>query len=65
MFVLIYAKDTAQLLDKFTVGTLAPDGVSRYVASNNYPKIVTIANYQIENLMNLLKAVGATPNALK
>ena len=38
----------------------APDGLSRYIASNNYPKIVTIANYQIDNLLNLLKAVGAT-----
>ena len=60
MFVLLYGKNTAQLLDKFTVGTLAPDGLSRYIASNNYPKIVTIANYQIDNLLNLLKAVGAT-----
>ena len=63
MFVLLYAKNTAHLLDKFTVGTLAPDGLSRYVLSNNYPKVVTIANYQIENLLNLLKAVGATPTA--
>ena len=61
MFVLIYGKkDTAQLLDKFTVGALAPDGLSRYVSSNNYPKVVTIANYQIENLQNLLRAVAAT-----
>lgn len=60
MFVLLYGNNTAQLLDKFTVGTLAPDGLSRYIASNNYPKIVTIANYQIDNLLNLLKAVGAT-----
>ena len=61
MFVLLYGKNTAQLLDKFTVGTLAPDGLSRYIASNNYPKIVTIANYQIDNLLNLLQAVGALP----
>ena len=61
MFVLLYAKNTARLLDKFTVGSLAPDGLSRYVASNNYPKVITIANYQIDNLLNLLKAVGATP----
>jgi Domain of unknown function (DUF4340) len=63
MFVLLYGKNTAQLLDKFTVGSLAPDNLSRYVLSNNYPKVVTIANYQIENLLNLLKAVGATPTA--
>ena len=61
MFVLLYAKNTAQLLDKFTVGALAPDGLSRYVLSNNYPKVVTIANYQIENLQSLLKAVNAMP----
>jgi hypothetical protein len=60
MFVLLYAKDTAQLLDKITVGSMAPDGLSRYVSSNNYPKVVSIANYQIENLQNLLKSVGAT-----
>lgn len=61
MFVLLYGKDTAKLLDKFTIGTLAPDNLSRYVLSNNYPKVVTIANYQIDNLLNLLKIVGATP----
>ncbi len=63
MFVLIYGKNTAQLLDKFTVGTLAPDGLSRYIATNNYPKVITIANYQIDNLLSLLKAVGATPTS--
>lgn len=63
MFVLLYGKNTAQLLDKFTIGSLAPDGLSRYVLSNNYPKVVTIANYQIDNLLNLLKAVGAAPSA--
>lgn len=61
MLVLLYGKNTAQLLDKFTVGSLAPDGVSRYIDSNNYPKMISIANYQIENLLTLLKTVGATP----
>jgi hypothetical protein len=61
MFVLIYGKNTAQLLDKFTVGTIAPDGLSRYIAIDSSAKVVTIANYQIENLQNLLLAVGATP----
>ncbi len=60
MLVLLYGKNTAQLLDKFTVGTLAPDGISRYILSNNYPKVITIANYQIDNLLNLLKAIGVT-----
>lgn len=61
MFVLVYGKNTAQLLDKFTVGLIAPDGLSRYIATNTYPRVVTIANYQIENLQNLLQAVGAIP----
>jgi hypothetical protein len=63
MFVLLYAKDTAQLLEKVTVGSMAPDGLSRYVSTNNYPKIISIANYQIENLQNLLKSVGVTTPA--
>ncbi len=65
MFVLLYAKDTAQLLDKITVGSMAPDGLGRYVSSNNYPKVVSIANYQIENLQNLLKSVGAVAQPAK
>ncbi len=65
MFVLLYAKDTAQLLDKITVGSMAPDGLSRYVSGNNYPKVVSIANYQIENLQNLLKSVGAPAPPIK
>ncbi len=60
MLVLLYGKNTSQLLDKFTVGSLAPDGLSRYVLSNNHSKVITIANYQIDNLLNLLKAVGVT-----
>ena len=63
MLVLVYGKNTAQLLAKFTVGSLAPDGVSRYIDSNNYPKMISIANYQIDNLLTLLKTVGATPAA--
>jgi Domain of unknown function (DUF4340) len=65
MFVLLYAKDTAQLLDKITVGSMAPDGLSRYVSSNNYPKVVSIANYQVENLQNLLESVGAKTQPTK
>lgn len=65
MFVLIYGKNTTQLLYKITVGTVAPDGLSRYIASNSNSKVVTIANYQIENLLNLLRAVGAIPSEAK
>ncbi len=39
---------------------LAPDTVSRYVMVVGRPVVVTIPGYQIDNLLALVQAAGAT-----
>jgi hypothetical protein len=58
MVILVYRpKELAPLL-QVAVGDLAPDKLSRYVmvVGNSFP--VTIANYQIDNLLGLIEAAG-------
>jgi hypothetical protein len=50
-----------QPLARYAVGIVAPDGVSRYVLPVGSTYVVTIANYQIDNLLNLIQAVGEKP----
>lgn len=68
MIVLVYLNDQMQPLAQYAVGDRAPDTVSRYVMRVGGSEIVTIANYQIENLENLIQAsvaAGQTPVPLQ
>ena len=58
MVVLIYRKQDVQPFAQFAVGDLAPDGLSRYVLPVGGSSVVTIADYQITNLLELIEAVG-------
>jgi hypothetical protein len=44
------------------VGDLAPDAFSRYVLALGGRSVVTIANYQIDNLRGLIAAVAGQSN---
>jgi hypothetical protein len=46
---------------QFAVGDVAPDGLSRYVLPVGGKYVVTIANYQIENLLGLIEKVSPKP----
>src|SRR5205807_2013771 len=46
--------------ERDAVGSLAPDTVSRYVMVVGRPLVVTIPGYQIDNLLALVQAAGAT-----
>ena len=52
-----------QLVWPRKVDTFEPvgDGLSRYVLPVGGNYVVTIANYQIDNLLNLIQAVGQKP----
>ncbi|HEX4985016.1 MAG TPA: hypothetical protein VFV71_02980, partial [Burkholderiales bacterium] len=63
MIVLVYGKDNPLPLAQFAIGDLAPDGLSRYVFRVGGGSVVTIANYQVENLDNLIAAVAQQPPA--
>ena len=61
IFIMVYRPKEVQPLARYAVGIVAPDGVSRYVLPVGSTYVVTIANYQIDNLLNLIQAVGGNP----
>jgi hypothetical protein len=54
LVVLIYRSGEPQPLAQYAVGDVAPDTTSRYVQVIGQPAVVTIPDYQIENLLALL-----------
>jgi hypothetical protein len=62
--VLVYRPKALQPVAQYAVGDIAPDKLSRYVLMVGRPPVVTIAEYQISNLLNLVAmASGAAPHA--
>lgn len=58
LIIIVYGKDNPLPMAQFAVGDVAPDGLSRYVLQVGSASVVTIANYQITNLLDLIQAVG-------
>lgn len=58
IFIMVYRPGAVQPLARYAVGIVAPDGVSRYVLPVGSTRVVTIPNYQIDNLLNLIRAMG-------
>ena len=58
MVVLVYGTRPGQPLAQYAVGHVAPDALSRYVMVVGKPVVVTIPNYQIENLLALVRAAS-------
>jgi len=56
MVILVYGPKELQPVLQVAVGDLAPDKLSRYVMVVGRPSAVTIANYQIDNLLALINA---------
>jgi Domain of unknown function (DUF4340) len=56
MVILVYRPQQLQPLLQVAVGDVAPDKLSRYVMVVGSTSVVTIANYQIDNLLTLIKA---------
>lgn len=56
--ILIYRRHDPQPLAQYAVGDIAPDTLSRYVQVVGSPAVVTIPNYQIDNLLALIEAVA-------
>ena len=60
IFILVYRKPSdLQPLLRCSVGKVAPDQLSRYVLAAGSPEVVTIANFHIDNLLNLINTVTA------
>jgi len=56
MVILVYRPNELQPLLQVAVGDVAPDKLSRYVMVVGRSSVVTIANYQIDNLLALIEA---------
>ena len=61
MLILVYVADSTKPLAQYAVGDVAPDKLSRYVLLVDTGEVVTIANYQIQNLLDLIEAVTTAP----
>jgi hypothetical protein len=58
LLILAYRPKEPLPLVQYAVGDLAPDQFSRYVQPVGSASVITIANYQIENLLGLIQAVS-------
>jgi hypothetical protein len=58
--VLVYRPSESQPLAQYAVGHVAPDTVSRYVLVVGRPVVATIPGYQVDNLLALVRSLGAT-----
>jgi hypothetical protein len=58
MLILVYRPHEIAPLLQVAVGDVAPDTYSRYVMVVGTSSVVTIANYQIDNLLGLIKAAA-------
>jgi hypothetical protein len=64
MIVLVYMPLEVAPRSRYSVGDIAPDELSRYVHINDSLEVVSIANYQIRNLQNLIETVSAQPETV-
>jgi hypothetical protein len=60
LVVLLYRPRASQPLAQYAVGAVAPDTASRYVLLVGSHDVVTIPNFQVENLQALVTAASAT-----
>lgn len=56
--ILVYLPKELKPLAQYAVGDVAPDTYSRYILVVGRPNVGTIPNYQIENLLGLIKAAS-------
>ena len=65
MIILVYGSESEQPLAQYTIGDVAPDTFSRYVQAAGHDEVVTIPNYQITNLLDLIAAVTGQSEGTK
>ncbi|MGH9578971.1 MAG: DUF4340 domain-containing protein, partial [Terriglobales bacterium] len=58
MVIVVYRVNEPRPFAQYAVGDVAPDSFSRYLMKAGGTEIVTIANYQIENLVKLIETIG-------
>jgi hypothetical protein len=61
MVITIYPRFEPSPIARYAVGDVAPDTVSRYVKAIGSSGVVTVPNYQIENLQALIEVASSNP----
>jgi len=61
IIVLAYAQGRPDPLAQYAFGDRAPDTVSRYVLQMGEKEVVTIANFHMDNLVNLIQTAVSVP----
>ena len=61
MIIALYEAGQDQPLVRYVVGDLEPDELRRYLLITDQDSIVTIPNYQIDNLRGLVEAMRTPP----
>ncbi len=61
---LVYRPNETQPLAQYAVGDIAPDTHSRYVHQVGSPKVVTLPEYHIQNLLSVIRMVAMPPLAV-
>ena len=61
VIVNLFERDAVRPIRRLLVGDLAPDGFARYLKITEEGEIVTIPDYQIQTLLDLLEPSGAAP----
>jgi hypothetical protein len=56
MLILVYRPHATQPLAQYVIGDTAPDALSRYVLVVGSATIVTIPNYQVDNLLGVIES---------
>jgi hypothetical protein len=59
--LLLYGKGEPRPLVQYEIGDVAPDTFSRYVHRTGSAEVVTIPNYQVENLLALIADQSSRP----
>jgi hypothetical protein len=62
MLILVYRPQDPHPLAQYAVGDIAPDELSRYVLVVGRSAVVTIPNYQIDNMLALIEAAQTSPS---
>lgn len=62
MLILVYGPHAVQPLAQYASGDIVPDTLNRYVLVVGSSTLVTIPNYQIDNMLGVIEAV-AGPSA--
>ncbi len=59
IFIIVYRSANAEPLARYAAGNVTPDGYSRYLLPVGAAEIVTVPEFHITNLLNLIDAMKA------